>query len=130
MNKGMSVALLAVGIVLIIMGVSASESFSSDVSRFFTGSPTDKTVWLLIGESSQPLSDCSACFGARSEIEVRDSGVLAQMEASPRAGRPRHAWVLCYSLFCAWDQARPHAVPSLVTRQEPQPNKPLHPRGQ
>jgi hypothetical protein len=49
MNKGMSVALLAVGIVLIIMGVSASESFSSDVSRFFTGSPTDKTVWLLIG---------------------------------------------------------------------------------
>ena len=49
MNKGMSVALLAVGIVLIIMGVSASESFGSDVSRFFTGSPTDKTVWLLIG---------------------------------------------------------------------------------
>ena len=49
MNKAMSVALFAVGIVLIIMGVSASESFSSDVSRFFTGSPTDKTVWLLIG---------------------------------------------------------------------------------
>ena len=49
MNKGMSVAFLAVGILLIIMGVSASESFSSDVSRFFTGSPTDKTVWLLIG---------------------------------------------------------------------------------
>jgi len=49
MNKGMSVALLAVGILLIILGVSASESFNSDVSRFFTGSPTDKTVWLLIG---------------------------------------------------------------------------------
>jgi len=49
MNKGMSVALLAVGIVLIIMGVSASESFNSDVSRFFTGSPTNKAVWLLIG---------------------------------------------------------------------------------
>ena len=49
MNKGMSVAFLAVGILLIILGVSASESFNSDVSRFFTGSPTDKTVWLLIG---------------------------------------------------------------------------------
>ena len=49
MNKGMSVAFLAVGILLIIMGVSASESFSSDVSRFFTGSPTNKAVWLLIG---------------------------------------------------------------------------------
>ena len=49
MNKGMSVAFLAVGILLIIMGVSASESFSSDVSRFFTGSPTNRAVWLLIG---------------------------------------------------------------------------------
>ena len=49
MNKGMSVALLAVGILLIILGVSASESFNSDVSRFFTGSPTNKAVWLLIG---------------------------------------------------------------------------------
>ena len=49
MKKGISVALLAVGAVLIIWGISASESFSSDVSRFFTGSPTDKAVWLLIG---------------------------------------------------------------------------------
>jgi len=49
MNKGMSVALLAVGIVLLIWGVSATESFNSDVSRFFTGSPTNKAIWLLIG---------------------------------------------------------------------------------
>ncbi len=49
MNKGLSIALVVVGVVLIIWGVSASESFSSDVSRFFTGSPTEKTVWLLIG---------------------------------------------------------------------------------
>lgn len=49
MNKGMSVALLVVGIVLLIWGVSATESFSSDVSRFFTGSPTNKAVWLLVG---------------------------------------------------------------------------------
>jgi hypothetical protein len=49
MNKGMSVALLVVGIVLLIWGVSATESFSSDVSQFFTGSPTDKAVWLLVG---------------------------------------------------------------------------------
>jgi len=49
MNKGISIALLTAGIVLIIYGVSALNSFSSDVSRFFTGSPTNKTVWLLIG---------------------------------------------------------------------------------
>ena len=49
MNKAVMLAILAGGIVLVIYGVSASKSFSSDVSRFFTGSPTDKTIWLLIG---------------------------------------------------------------------------------
>jgi hypothetical protein len=49
MKQGISVALLAVGIVLVIWGFSALDSFSSDVSRFFTGSPTNKAVWLLIG---------------------------------------------------------------------------------
>jgi amino acid permease len=49
MNKVISLAILAVGIVLVIYGVAASNSFSSDISRFFNGSPTDKTIWLLIG---------------------------------------------------------------------------------
>ena len=49
MNQAVGIALLVVGIVLIIFGFNASESFSSDVSRFFTGSPTDKAMWLLIG---------------------------------------------------------------------------------
>ena len=49
MNKIVSVALLVGGIVLIVVGVNATNSFSSDVSRFFTGSPTDKAVWMLIG---------------------------------------------------------------------------------
>jgi hypothetical protein len=38
-----------IGVVLLIFGISASQSFSSDVSRFFTGSPTDKAVWMTIG---------------------------------------------------------------------------------
>jgi hypothetical protein len=49
MNKAIGLALLAVGIVLIIFGISASESFGSEVSRFFTGTPTDKSIWLFIG---------------------------------------------------------------------------------
>ena len=49
MNKIISLALLAGGIVFIIIGVNATNSFNSDVSRFFTGSPTDKAVWTLIG---------------------------------------------------------------------------------
>ena len=49
MNKPISLAILAGGIVLVIYGVAASKSFSSDISRFFTGSPTDKAIWTLIG---------------------------------------------------------------------------------
>jgi len=49
MNKLVSLALLVGGVVLIIYGVNATNSFTSDVSRFFTGSPTDKAVWMLIG---------------------------------------------------------------------------------
>lgn len=49
MNKAISIAILAGGILLIIFGVQASESLSSDFSRFFTGSPTDKAIWMLVG---------------------------------------------------------------------------------
>lgn len=49
MNKATALALLAVGIVLIIFGIDASESIGSEVSRFFTGTPTDKSMWLLLG---------------------------------------------------------------------------------
>jgi hypothetical protein len=49
MNKTVSLALLVGGVVLIIFGIQATNSFGSDVSRFFTGSPTDKAIWMLIG---------------------------------------------------------------------------------
>jgi hypothetical protein len=48
MNKPLSLALLAGGILLIIFGVNASNSFGSDISRFFTGSPTDKAIWMMV----------------------------------------------------------------------------------
>ncbi len=49
MNKALSIGLLVGGVVLMVLGFTAMDSFSSDVSRFFTGSPTDKAMWLLIG---------------------------------------------------------------------------------
>ena len=49
MDKIISLALLIGGVVLMIIGINATNSFSSDVSRFFTGSPTDKAIWMLIG---------------------------------------------------------------------------------
>lgn len=49
MNKLVSLTLLIGGIVLIVVGFNATHAFASDLSRFFTGSPTDKAVWMLIG---------------------------------------------------------------------------------
>ena len=49
MNKIIFWALIIGGIFLIVFGFNATNSFSSDVSRFFTGSPTDKAIWMLIG---------------------------------------------------------------------------------
>src|ERR1035437_296144 len=49
MNRIISLALLVGGIVLIVTGFNATNSFTSDVSRFFTSSPTNRAVWMLVG---------------------------------------------------------------------------------
>lgn len=48
MNKGISAALSVIGVILLIFGLNAYHSASSDLSRFFTGAPTNKALWLLI----------------------------------------------------------------------------------
>lgn len=55
MNKPLSVVLLVAGVVLLIFGFNASNSFSSDVSRAFTGNPTDKSIWFLVGGGAAAL---------------------------------------------------------------------------
>ncbi len=47
MGRIIGIALLAVGVILLGFGFDARDSFSSDVSNTFTGSPTDKAIWLL-----------------------------------------------------------------------------------
>jgi hypothetical protein len=49
MNKVSSLLLFVGGVIALVFGVSASESIGSDFSRLFTGAPTDKAIWLLIG---------------------------------------------------------------------------------
>ncbi len=48
-SRALSLAILIIGVLLIVWGLNASESFGSDVSRLFTGEPTDRTIWLLVG---------------------------------------------------------------------------------
>jgi hypothetical protein len=41
--------LLALGVVLLVMGITATDSVADQFSRFFTGEFTDSTMWMLIG---------------------------------------------------------------------------------
>lgn len=47
-NKIIGIILLCVGVPLLIYGINAMDSFSSTISEAFTGSPTDKALWLFI----------------------------------------------------------------------------------
>jgi hypothetical protein len=47
MSKFISIALIAAGVILLIYGLNSSNSVSSSVSRAVSGSPTDKTIWLI-----------------------------------------------------------------------------------
>jgi hypothetical protein len=49
MNKPISIALVVAGVILAIYGANSSNSIGSGFSRFFTGAPTDKALWLMIG---------------------------------------------------------------------------------
>ena len=47
MTKAISIALIVGGVVLLYFGGQSFHSLSNDVSRFFTGAPTNKTIWLI-----------------------------------------------------------------------------------
>lgn len=49
MNKAIGIALLVVGVILLIWGINASDSIGSQISETFTGKPTDKSIWMIIG---------------------------------------------------------------------------------
>ena len=49
MKNPLALALIAIGILLIVFGVMSADSLGSEFSEFFTGSPSEKSIWLLIG---------------------------------------------------------------------------------
>jgi hypothetical protein len=49
MTRAVSLALVIGGVLLLYFGGQSLHSFGNEVSKLFTGSPTDKTIWLLVG---------------------------------------------------------------------------------
>jgi hypothetical protein len=49
MNNALSLALLVGGVILMVFGFNAANSAGSEISRFFTGNPSDRSMWMIIG---------------------------------------------------------------------------------
>ncbi len=62
MNTIVGLGVFAVGLVLLIFGLNESQSLSSDVSRFFTGNPTDRSIWLLVGGTVSVIAGLVLAF--------------------------------------------------------------------
>jgi len=56
MTKAISLALIGGGVVLLYFGGQSFHSFSNDVSRVFTGAPTNKTIFLIAGGIAATLA--------------------------------------------------------------------------
>jgi len=68
MNKAIGLALLVVGIILIIYGIDASHSLSSNVSRTFTGAPTNKALWMMLGGGAAAIVGAVLTFSGSSKM--------------------------------------------------------------
>jgi protein-S-isoprenylcysteine O-methyltransferase Ste14 len=49
MRNPLGIVFVLVGVVLLVLGVAASESIASSFSKFFTGEPSDRSIWLMLG---------------------------------------------------------------------------------
>ncbi|HVR85707.1 MAG TPA: DUF3185 family protein [Planctomycetota bacterium] len=65
MRRFAGIAVLVVGIVLIVWGANASQSVSSEISKFFTGAATNKSIYLIVGGTVALLAGASMAFTGR-----------------------------------------------------------------
>lgn len=65
MSKVIGVALLVIGVLLFVWGANASDSFSSEMSRIFRGTPTDRTIWLLVGGAAAGAAGLFLVFSSK-----------------------------------------------------------------
>jgi len=65
MRRFAGIAVLVIGIFLVVWGANASQSVGSDISRFFTGAVTNKSIYLLVGGTIALIAGASMAFSGR-----------------------------------------------------------------
>jgi hypothetical protein len=61
-----SIAFLVVGVILLVYGLNASDSFGSSINRAVNGAPSDKAIWLIAGGVLGIISGAFGIFFRRS----------------------------------------------------------------
>jgi len=61
--KKLGAALLLAGIIMLVIGINSSRSMESQVTRLFTGSPSNRTIYLLVGGSACCVFGAGLLFG-------------------------------------------------------------------
>lgn len=49
MRNVVGLTIFALGVVLLVLGFNETQSMASEVTRAFTGSPSDRSLWLVVG---------------------------------------------------------------------------------
>jgi Protein of unknown function (DUF3185) len=49
MRPILAIGLIVIGIALLIFGIGANDSFQSSMTKLFSGVPSERAQWLLIG---------------------------------------------------------------------------------
>ena len=65
MNNIVGLAILALGVVLLVFGYNESHSLGSDISRTFTGNPTDRSMWLIISGAVAVIAGIAVALTGR-----------------------------------------------------------------
>lgn len=65
MNNILGLGLFVLGVILLIFGFNESHSFSSDVSRTFTGNPTNHSMWLITAGAVSVVVGIVLALGGR-----------------------------------------------------------------
>ena len=61
-SRSIAIAMLVAGVILLIWGFNMYGVFDSRVSRAFSGSPTNKAMWTLIGGGALAIAGAYQLF--------------------------------------------------------------------